>query len=126
MFSVNKIYVFQKRQSTKNNVKVYGPVSNSSVLNNKEKNYFELVSKLNFTNEVYPFIAYLEKNDLDSFSKERFFFNLKEFNELKNVKVGDDDKLVLDRQNSKVISLMMLGKNTLLNSINSKKAIHYH
>ena len=38
------IYVFQKRQSTKNNVKVYGPVSNSSVLDNKEKNYFELVS----------------------------------------------------------------------------------
>ena len=32
MAAVKMIYVFQKRQSTKNNVKVYGPVSNSSVL----------------------------------------------------------------------------------------------
>ena len=94
MAAVKMIYVFQKRQSTKNNVKVYGPVSNSSVLDNKEKNYFELVSKLNFTNEVYPFIAYLEKNDLDGLIKERIFFNLKNFNELKNVKIGFDDKLV--------------------------------
>lgn len=68
-------------------------VSNGVYENEKFSNLEDLINNLKFSEEIYPYFAYLRQRDLRSFTKTVFTFSLSDPSTYKNFQLEDDVEL---------------------------------
>ena len=124
---ITNIDVFPINFSTNLGILVEGPLLNSGYYDpNEYKSLESLIKKLEFTNQHYPFIAILERQNYDDLEKSFLFFNTTDRSTYANVFLKENDHIIfLDQFNYADVSERDLRPETISEFNNFKLSINF-
>ena len=91
---VARIEVFPIALNSSLDIKVLGPLKNSGYFSlDKYKLLSDLIKDLEFTDQIYPFMATLEQFDTNNFKKKELIFSLNDPTTYAQLKLYPNDKI---------------------------------
>ena len=88
--------VFPIATGSQVDILVEGEVTNAGIFDfEKYKDLKSLINDLNFTNDLYPYLAVLEQFDKDKFEAKQFLFSLEDKTTYENINLKSGDKVFI-------------------------------